>query len=342
MPEYNAYTDNFTGSHNTPSAQGSTTAHDTAAPSRAPHYEVGKGGVEFRFDSKGGASIHRDSDTRNTFESATDFGRQGDLLSTAVNATGSPVVGRALTATDRIRYEGIEIDLVTASRMGLVTRDAYGNFTATDQGNQGAAPIQAQKVETKLADGGTAEAAEAAGFRADDATEAVLTDLVGSVSQSTNMAMVNSYAREGEVSPRLIAAAADQAGVSSEEMAAKVTTAMEGLEAAVEGRIAALGVHDDDLFASFVNGSAANRAAANEAMMSLMLHNSTAGFEQLATSFVEQLDSIAPDDVADALKAAGLPFHRVGGQTLITFGDGSQVSYGVAVKQGLIKVSRAA
>jgi len=294
--------------------------------------------TELRFDGKGGASIHRDADEANTFEASSGFGQGGDLLSTAVNSSGSPVTGRALMDTDRIRYMGFEVDLRTAQRNGWVSQDALGNWSATDQGNAGATPQQAPMVETRLGDGGTVEAAEAAAFRADDAAEAAMTTLINSVSMTTNMALFNSLLREEEGGERHIISAAEQAGVSPEEMAAVVETAIEGLDRALDARLAGLGVHDPELFADWLEQR--HEGTANGAFMNLILHNSTAGFEELAIQFSQQLDTIAPDDVAEALTEAGLPFRRVQGQTIIQFPDGTQSSFEVAVKQGLIKLSR--
>ena len=119
-----------------------------------------------------------------------------------------------------------------------------------------------------------------------------------------------------------------------------VGAAMTGLEGAVEKRLEGLGVFDANLFGDFVQSSPELAGRANDALIALMTQNSTEGFDRLASDFVAALDDIAPDEVASALEEAGLPFRRTGGRTLITFGDGSQVTYEVAVKQGLIKVSR--
>jgi hypothetical protein len=233
------------------------------------------------------------------------------------------------------------MSLAVAERLGFAQRDAAGNWRATAQGDANATMPEGRKVETKLADGGTAEQAQAEGFRADDATEATLAEIVSTVSESTNMAMVNSYARGGEIDPKLIARAASQAGVSPEDMAAKYEAAVAGMEQAMDTRLASLGVFDQDLFADYVQGNGERLAEAHKALFALMTSNSTEGFDRLAEGFVESLDQIAAEDVADALEDAGIPYRRVGGKTLIRFPDGAEVSYAVAVRQGLIRVGRA-
>lgn len=332
--EYHAFNDSFTGLP----GQAPTPAAP-AAPSQ-PRYEVGRGGTEVTI-SNGQMTIRKDSDSANTFEASTGFAREADLLSTARSAQGSAVTGRALTASDTVDVMGQRMSLAVAERLGFAQRDAGGNWRATAQGDASATMPEGKKVETKLADGGTAEQAQAEGFMADEATEATLAEIVSTVSESTNMAMVNSYARSGEIDPKLIARAASQAGVAPEDMAAKYEAAVAGMEQAMDARLASLGVFDHDLFANYVQGSGERLAEAHKALFALATSNSTEGFDRLAEGFVESLDQIAANDVADALEDAGIPYRRVGGKTLIRFPDGAEVSYGVAVKRGLIKVGRA-
>jgi DNA phosphorothioation-dependent restriction protein DptG len=72
-----------------------------------------------------------------------------------------------------------------------------------------------------------------------------------------------------------------------------------------------------------------------------MTSKSTTGFDQLAGEFTESLDQFDQDAVTEALEDAGIQFRKDGGRVILHLQDGIQVFYGVAVKQGLIKVSRA-
>ncbi|WP_278027791.1 hypothetical protein [Roseicyclus salinarum] len=72
-----------------------------------------------------------------------------------------------------------------------------------------------------------------------------------------------------------------------------------------------------------------------------MTANSTAGIDQLAREFVESLDQLDQAAVTEALEDAGIAFRKDGGRVILILPNGTQVSYGVAVMQGLIKVSRA-
>jgi hypothetical protein len=102
-----------------------------------------------------------------------------------------------------------------------------------------------------------------------------------------------------------------------------------------------LGVHDHDLLAEWIDQNPERIAMMQDAVMSLMTSNSTAGWDQIAESYVQSLDQIDPGAIEDACEGAGIPVKRVGGKMVLTFPDGAEASYSVAVKQGLIKVSRA-
>ena len=78
-----------------------------------------------------------------------------------------------------------------------------------------------------------------------------------------------------------------------------------------------------------------------DAVLSLMTANSTAGWDQIAEDFVAELDQIDPGAVEDACEDAGIPVKKVNGKMVLTLPGGAEVSYGVAVRQGLIRVGRA-
>jgi hypothetical protein len=345
MPEYQSFNDTFNGvpmsgpiHHQEDGERALWPTPSNASPQS--RVEVGRGGAEVTIRN-GHMIVSRDSDQTNTFETATGFAREGDLLSTARSPSGSPVIGRAVQPTDLIEYGGQRFTVALAESFGLIKRDVAGNWTPTAEGNAGATMPEAKKAETRLADGGTAEAAGAEGFRADDATEATMTELVETVSTGTQMAMINAYMAEGKVNANLLARAASQTGDAPEDMTAKVESAVSGMERAVETRLATLGVHDADIFSEWLWSNSDRLGRAREATLTLMTANSTAGIDQLAGEFVESLDQHDQAAVTEALEDAGIAFRKDGGRVILILPNGTQVSYGVAVKQGLIKVSRA-
>jgi hypothetical protein len=302
--------------------------------------EVGRGGTEVIVQN-GQMIVRKDSDVSNTFEAHTGFAREGDLLSTARTKTSAPVTDRPLTGADTVEFMGIRAPLDVWAREGVVMKDAAGNWQATAKGNAGATMPEGVKAETKLKDGGTAEKAEAEGFSADAETEAALAEIIAQAGEGTSMAMVQSYLRDGDFDARLIDRAASQAGVEPAVLAAKVEAAASGLEAAMDARLESLGVHDHDLLAEWIGQSPERVQMMRDAVLSLMTSNSTAGWDAIAESYVQSLDTIDPEAVVEACEDAGIPVKKVGGKIVLTLPGGAEVSYGVAVRQGLIKVGRA-
>lgn len=340
--EYNSYTDSFSGNGSTPSALPQQPQH------REPQIEIGRGGVEVNFTSQGGMEVKRDGG--NTFEAASGFTREGDLMSTVCSPTGSPVTSRAIQPTDTIEIAGMRTTIAVAERMGLVQRQivdhgAYGvssTFVATTEGNASMAPKAQAKDGIQLSDGGTAEEAAESGFKADQQTEAMLTELTQTVDPSTMFAALNSVLRDGEVDAKVINRMSQQTGVDPETLLEQVTAVQAGMYDAVTAKLATLGVHDEDVFSDFVNSSSENQQRVTEAIRSLMTSNSTKGFEDLAADYRASLYRLDPDAVLDALDASGLTYYRAAsGVLLVDVPRLGQMSYEQAVKGGFLKVSRA-
>ena len=340
--EYNSFTDSFSGTGSTPIAQPQQPQH------REPQIEVGRGGVEVNFTSQGGMEVKRDGG--NTFEAASGFTREGDLMSTVCSPTGSPVTSRAIQPTDTIEIAGMRTTIAVAEREGYIRRQivdngAYGissTYIATDLGQQ-AGPVKAQpKGGIQLSDGGTAEEAAASGFKADQQTEAMLTELTQTVVPSTMFAALNSVLRDGEVDAKVMNRMSQQAGADPEALLEQGTAGQAGMYDAVTAKLATLGVHVEDVFDAFVNSSSENQQRLLESIRSLMTSNSTKGFEDLAADYCASLYRLDPDAVLDALDASGLTYYRAAsGVLLVDMPRLGQMSYEQAVKGGFLKVSRA-
>jgi hypothetical protein len=339
--EYNYFTDSFTGTGSTPSAQ-------PQPQHREPQIEIGRGGVEVNITSQGGMEVKRDGG--NAFEAASGFTREGDLMSTVCSPTGSPVTSRAIQPTDTIEIGGMRTTVAVAERMGLVQRQlvdkgAYGvssTFVATTEGNASMAPKAQPKGGIQLSDGGTAEEAAGSDFKADTNTEAMLAELNQIVDPSTMFAALNSVLRDGEVDAKVINRMSQQTGLDPEALLAQVTNVQSGMYDAVTDKLATLGVHDEDVFSDFINSSSENQQRVTEAIRSLMTSNSTKGFEDLAADYRASLYRLDPDAVTDALDASGVTYFKAsGGVLLVDLPHIGQLSYEQAVKGGFLKVSRA-
>ncbi|MBR2575006.1 MAG: hypothetical protein IKE14_11830 [Loktanella sp.] len=339
--EYNSFTDSFSSGAFTTDAQ-------PEPRNREPQIEIGRGGVEVNFTSEGGMVVKRDGGQ--SFEAATGFTREGDLMSTACSPTGSPIVSRSIQPTDTIEIGGMRTTVAVAEREGFIRRQtvdngAYGissTYVATDLGQQ-MGPQKAQpKGGIPLSDGGTAEEAAASGFKADDNTEALLADLNSKVDPSTMFAALNSVLRDGEVDTKVISRMAQQTGMDPAVLLDQVTTAQSGMYSAVTAKLATLGVHDEDVFSDFINSDSENQHRVTEAIRSLMTSNSTKGFEDLAADFTASLYRFDPDAVTDALDVSGVTYTKgYAGSLLVALPGVGQLTYEQAVKGGFLKVSRA-
>jgi hypothetical protein len=339
--EYNSFTDSFSNNAFSPSAPAHT-------QHREPQIEVGRGGVEVNFTSQGGMEVKRDGG--NTFEAATGFTQEGNLMSTVCSPTGSPVTSRAIQPTDTIAISGMRTTVQVAEREGYIRRQivdngAYGistTYMATELGQQ-AGPVKAQpKGGIQLSDGGTAEEAAESGFKADDNTEATLADLNQKVDPSTMFAVLNSVLRDGEVDPKVINRMSQQTGETTEALLEQVTAAQAGMYEAVNARLATLGVHDEDLFSDFINSNSDTKHRLTESIRSMMTSNSMKGFDDLAADFSAAIYRLDPEAVTDALDASGVTYTRGhAGSLLVAINGVGQLPYEQAVKGGFLKVSRA-
>lgn len=284
-----------------------------------------------------------------TFEAHRGFESRGDLLSTATNRTGGPVVGRAVQPSDLVRVQGMEIPVHVALDLGLIAKDSAGNFVNTAEGTTTEAAWQAQQPkdrtgETQLANGETAEEASESTFRADDNTEAIRAAVDKEFDLADQVSVVESMLNnDGEIDRVVLTRLASKAGIEPEALAGAVDSLYTGLERAVYGKVEGLGVYDKDAFESFLHSSPMMQQRLAESVRGLVQHNSTSGFEALAKDFTRVADRVDPASVADALEDAGIPFTHVrgGGIMLDLNAQGlGEISYQTAVEMGIIKLSK--
>jgi hypothetical protein len=279
-----------------------------------------------------------------TFEAATDFEVQGDIMSTAKSPTGSPVVGREVRPSDTIETHGQRMTAAMALQLGFLSKDLGGTFTPTATGQAGAAQADGPKGVLELATGGTLEEAMEGAFTGTPEAEEALSTIISNTSIDMQMMAMDSAIRNGgEIDAKLLERMAMQAGVPTELMADAVATAWEGMGTAVIERLSPLGVYDADTFAWFLNSDPRTHQKFVESARDLMLNNSTRGLETLAEEFAMSADKVDPASVEEALHDAGIKFSRMGGGGVVldlTAQGLGQVSFRQAVREGIIKLSR--
>lgn len=284
------------------------------------------------------------------WRSATDLVRGEGMERTVRNSTGSPVISRAYRGTDRVDLPGAPgVTLDMAAQMGFVTRNPDGSFSfgseaGSDRAGASDSQPQQRQGNPQGKPEGDQEAApsEAETFRISDSGEEAMTALCGTLPQSTQMAAINALVETGSINSEMIERMAQRSGADPAEMARQIETVHEGFYDAVMDRVGALGVHDADLFGDFIETDSRMAREMQKAVRDMVMHNDPSGFDGLAQRFTQSLDLIDAEAVTDALKAAGVPHRKHHtGQILLTLPGHSELTYGEAVKLGLIKVSRA-
>lgn len=298
-------------------------------PSAQPDYRVGRGGYEATV-TDGGISVTGGGSASLT---SADFVQEGDIVSTALNSYGAPIIDRPLQEGDTIEYMGMRLEVSQAARSGLLSKNLVGEFVSTDVGNAGAG------------DGGEAEAKEAPAtdvLRMDDASEAAMDTLVLETTPTTQAAAIEEIAANGDISPNTINRLASEAGVTPEEMADKIETVHAGFYTEIAARMEGLGVHDMEGFGEWIASDGRLSAESQEATRALLRDNATEGFEALASKYVSALDTIDPEAVLGACEEAGIEtFRGVNGSLVLTIPGHGQASWREAVQLGVIKVSKA-
>jgi hypothetical protein len=313
MGEYNAYTDTFTPS----------------------------GGTSLDISGSTGTMTHHGS---TEVQLANAFVREGDAMSTVTSPQGSPLLNREPGPNDLITFDGFKMTCAMAAQMGYLVRTPSGSFETTEQGYHSGPQAAAQTGEVGLASGGTAEEGTASGFAADGDTESILSEVISRSNPDTQRnAIEQVLANGGAVDQNTINALASEMGIEPDLAAGAIHHAAAGVEKAVYSHLADHGVFDQDAFARFVHSSPKNHGAMIAAARDLMSTNSTAGFEAMAQEFRATADQHAPQEVADALNDAGIPFQITkGGQFVLDMrhsGKGT-MAFRQAVELGLITLHK--
>lgn len=336
---------------------GDAAAAAAAANSLTPpahHNFRGSGG----WVSGANGSVQRDAGG-NGWVSAGELARgaEGSIERTVRNSYGHPVTNRPCQGNDRLDIPGVAgVSLDLAAQLGYVTRNPDGTFSFSGEAGSDRAPQQQQQQQQQQPQGqpqaqrsgqpeqapeGQPEGQQPA-FRASEAAETAITALTQTCDAGTQIAALNAVVEHGGIDDGMIQKLAERSGKDPQQIRQDVTAAHQGFYDAVTSRMETQGVHDLDLFGDYVEGDFKLTGQMQKAVRDLMMTNDPSGFDGLVSGFVQSLDRIDPENVKDALKAAGVPFSIANnGNIVLDLPGHGQVAYGEAVKLGLIKVSRA-
>lgn len=331
--EYNSFTDSFSeGSGSMPTGLSNLTPDHLRGHIRA---EVGTGGGEVSYYTDASGQLQTScSQSQGGWIGAEDLISCEGVEATIRSASGFPVLNRGYYASDTIDIGGISgVSMAIAASLGYAVRNPDGTYSvATSQGAQGGAPEGQPEVEPE----------ETAVFTATPDAENAMEILTQHVSAGSQMAAFEQMlANDGAISADTLSRMASEAGAEPHEVAAIISTVYDGFQSAVMDRLAGRGVNDGDLFEDFLKSDPRRMQEAAQAARALMLTNDPTGFDNLARAYVESVDQIDPDAVAEALAASGISHSRTGnGEFLLTIPGAGQMTYKQALRAGIITVSR--
>ena len=296
----------------------------------SPQAVVGKGGIEIN----GNEPVQSTNPVETTLRPNDDA--SGGLMATVRTPSGSPVMGRVPGGKDLVLVKGMPVDLDNAANLGLVTRNADGTFsdkaspvalkdpTAEAKAQQDA---KAQKEKSQEGSGGD--------LNLSSETTDALTKIANTVQPGDTIKAVDSILMNGEVLPGTLERMASQAGVEPEEMAEQVYAVHEGFYNSAMDILAEGGI-DEDAFEAFYSSDPQTASKMTESARALIMTNDTAGLRDLASSFYERADKFMPNETRAALTQAGFEYQESADGLKVMVG-GTQVSFNVAVKQGIVR-----
>jgi hypothetical protein len=273
----------------------------------------------------GGAPIERGVTSINM--GSLSNGESGILAS--ANRSGTPKAAVDLRPDDRVTIEGHETTVAVATRLGYLTRDPAGGYR-DNTANLAAAEAAQQEAASDPHYGQALD---------QPATEA-LGELVRSTTAGSQVKALLNVIDTGEVGHNALVALASEMGngTEPEAVATKVNAIMQGFKAQVATLAASHGADVED-FGAWAREQ--HGAQFKEAVRLHGMNRTTAAYQPLLRSYMENLDRRNPD----AILNANFPTPRVSayrhpsGQIVLKTPQG-EVSWQVAVRTGLIKPFR--
>jgi hypothetical protein len=297
-------------------------------PAMSNAVQIRQGGITFSTNAN---SLHTaaEAGTNKINMGALHNGEQGVLA--AAKAHGTPKPASQLRPSDLVTFQGNQMTLEVAERIGLVSKDPTTGFYR-DNGPTAEAAVAAPPVEPadpRLEDphfGQPLPSEEAA---------ASFKELVNTVTPGTQVRGILGVIDNGEVTQATLNSAATEAGIEPSAMQAKINSAMDGFRSQAASLAKSTGADPE----AFFEWAKANRTGdMKEAMRNHVMQRTTAGYAPLLREFNESLAERDPDVVLNAtFPDAGVrAFRGNDGAVVLSIPGKGTMSYRSAVKAGLI------
>lgn len=252
----------------------------------------------------------------------------GGAFATARTKTGSPRLDGAFQPSDIINIGGQEMQVSTAEMLGMVSRDGQGRYTEVQAG------IDAAKAAPEVE-----EAVDDAKPFADPQAEASFSSLVQGVSPGQQVTVMQELINSGEVSPNSLARASSEAQREPSEMSAHLSQVMQSFRSEAVAVVTSLGSDDPEGFFDWAKEHRPREF--KRAMETHGMERSTKGYGPIHQEFVATMADHDPASVLGAKFGSGITAERIGKQIVLNIPGKGQVSYGAALRAGLITVKGA-
>ena len=208
------------------------------------------------------------------------------ILSTARTKTGSPRMG-PVEPTDIVQIEGRECQVQIAEGLGILKRDAQGNYTEVPGGLEALSRRSLRKPLLRpMAKPWLTPRSKN------------LSNLVGSVSAGLQVSALLQIIESGAATPNTISAAASEARIEPSAMNERVQNVMDAFRAQAVSTVQGFGSEDPEPFFDWAKQHKA--AEFKKAMTDHGMERSTRGYEPIYREYVKSVAVREPSRVLNA------------------------------------------
>jgi hypothetical protein len=246
--------------------------------------------------------------------------------------TRTPVAAHQLTGDSIVKIRGAEVTVDQAITMGWMANPFKQGGTQPTQGAQAAQGVAKEPEQQPVAEAIHPDLQREAVSRQGEETFAALTEFTGG---STRVAAMQELATTGEISEHRLGEIASQMGVEPSHVQGMVDQLRPAFEAQANSVAEAYGLEPEAVW-EWAQEHCPDKAHA-AVNRHLTLRN-THGYQDIVKSYVQNLDTIAPDTILGAEIVGGTVSRDGSGRIVLTYNDGRRMSWQQAIGMGLIKL----
>lgn len=257
----------------------------------------------------------------------------GDVIGSAMDRHGTPVSPSDIRAETIVTLtNGFELSVGDAERLGYLRRGQYGYEVHNNEAPPSDPREQQQQQKEKSEKAGLYEAEPMDGpseTQFQGLSEGIPSSLQGQIAREVVSGRISHSTLE--------AVAATIPGGTMQQAQERIEKAMDLLERQAMASIGKTGANGPQVL-EWAEKNA--KATLNEAQILHATQRSTQGYQKVVNSYLESLDTIAPDELLTLRVNPGVKIHRSGpngtGKIVVTDQNGSY-AWASAVRHGIVK-----